>query len=245
MITGFDANVARELTHFVERERHGRRIAIFDADGTLWRGDVGEAFFKHQIERGTVPRAPKKDPWQAYLTEALEGETAKAYGWLAQWNAGVEEADLMRWCDEFFRDSWTKFVFEPMREFTHTLLNSGFEVWVITGSPRWIVQAGVKGFGIPSDRVLGSSVVVEKGILTDRIENEVPYRAGKARLVEKIIAGTPAFVAGNTYWDKEMMLMASEMAFAVCSEDKGEVNHESEERLQRLAETNKWLTQRF
>ncbi|MBI3557970.1 MAG: haloacid dehalogenase-like hydrolase [Deltaproteobacteria bacterium] len=245
MISGFDAGVARDLARFTSREREGRRIALFDADGTLWRGDVGEAFFKHQLERGTIRHAPKKDAWNTYLKESVDGNSAQAYGWLAQWNAGVEEVDLMRWCDEFFRDQWTKFVFEPMREFTHGLLNAGFEVWVVTGSPRWIVQAGVKGFGIPSDRVLGSSVLVEKGVLTDKIENEVPYRAGKARLVEKIVAGPPLMVAGNTYWDKEMMLMASELALAICSEDKGEPNHESEQRLQRLAETNKWLTQRF
>ncbi|MBI3543299.1 MAG: haloacid dehalogenase-like hydrolase, partial [Deltaproteobacteria bacterium] len=138
-----------------------------------------------------------------------------------------------------------KFVFEPMRELTHELLNLGFEVWVVTGSPRWSVQAGVKGFGIPADRVIGTSVLVKGGVLTTELEHEVPYRAGKARLIEKIIGVDPLFAAGNTYWDKEMLTLATELALAVHSEERGEPNHESEQRLQRLAETNKWLSQRL
>jgi phosphoserine phosphatase len=245
LIAGFDAPVARELEKLLRRARSGRQVTIFDADGTLWRGDVGEAFFRHQVERNTVPHAPKKDPWDTYLRESLDGNTAKAYGWLAQWNAGVRERDLMRWCEEYFRDSWTKFVFEPVRELSHALLNAGLEVWVVTGSPRWIVQAGVKGFGIPADRVIGTSVHVRDGLLTDELEHETPYRAGKARLVEKIIGTKPVFVGGNTYWDKEMMVMAGELALAICSEEKGEPNHDSEQKLQKLATANKWLTQRF
>jgi phosphoserine phosphatase len=237
--------VARELERFLGRAPGGRRVVIFDADGTLWRGDVGEAFFRHQVERKTVPHAPKRDPWESYWQEATQGNTAKAYGWLAQWNAGVREEDLVRWCDEYFRETWTKFVFEPMRELSHALLNAGCEVWVITGSPRWIVQSGVKGFGIPADRVIGTSVVVRDGVLTEELEHEVPYRAGKARLVEKLIGHMPAFVIGNTYWDKEMMVLSTELALAVCSEEKGEPNHDSEQRLQKLATDSSWLTQRF
>lgn len=244
-MTGFEAAVSKALTEFVEKNSEGRRIALFDADGTLWRGDVGESFFRHQIERKTVPQAPSRDPWGHYIKEALEGDAAKAYGWLAQWNAGVEEADLVRWCEEYFRDTWTKMVFEPMREFTHMLLNSGFEVWVITGSPRWIVQAGVRGYGIPADRVIGTSVLVKDGVLTDVLEHEVPYRAGKARLYEKIIGSKPIFAAGNTYWDKEMLQLATSLQLAIHSEEKGEPNYDSEQKMYRLAQTNGWLTQRF
>jgi phosphoserine phosphatase len=245
---GFDPTVAKELIKFVEsfRGRNDlRKVATFDADGTLWRGDIGEAFFQHQIERRTIPRAPKRNPWNTYLKESTEGDSAKAYGWLAQWNAGVAEAELNRWCEQFFNEYWTKNVFDPMRELTHTLLNAGFEVWVISGSIRWIVQAGVKGFGIQEDRVLGSSVEVENGVLTDRIEGLVPYRASKAKLIETIIGKKPLFAAGNTFWDKEMLATASEMALAIASENDGEPNHGSEQKLRRHAESVKWLVQRF
>ncbi|MBI3542531.1 MAG: hypothetical protein HY075_04575, partial [Deltaproteobacteria bacterium] len=80
MIAGFDATVARELEKFLKRDWAavpGRKVALFDADGTLWRGDVGEAFYRHQLERKTIPHAPKKNPWDTYLAEALEGDTPK------------------------------------------------------------------------------------------------------------------------------------------------------------------------
>ena len=31
------------------------KIAVFDADGTLWHDDLGEAFFKFQIENKLAP----------------------------------------------------------------------------------------------------------------------------------------------------------------------------------------------
>jgi phosphoserine phosphatase len=247
-VGGFDLSIARELNKFLERPQalgRGRRdIAVFDADGTLWRGDVGEAFYRHQIQRKTIPGAPPRDPWDVYIKEAIEGDTVKAYGWLAQWNAGVAEDDLNRWCEEYFNIHFAHMIFAPMRELAHALINAGFEVWVVTASPRWIVQAGVKGFGIQPDRVIGTSVVVEKGRLTDKVE-QVPYRAAKAKLIQSVIGQKPSFAAGNTYWDKEMMVIATELALAIHSENKGEPNFESEQRLQKLARANKWLSQRF
>lgn len=245
MIRGFDSANGRKLSNFLSLEREGRKLALFDADGTLWRGDIGEAFFRHQIDRKSIPHAPKSDAWGTYIGEALKGNTVKAYGWLAQWNAGVREIDFIRWCEEFFEIMWAKNVFEPVREFTHMLRNAGFEVWVVTGSPRWIVQAGIKGFGITADRVIGTSVIVKDGVLTEELEHEVPYRAGKARLIEKLIGAQPHFVAGNTYWDKEMMQLAADLALAIHSEDEGEPNHESEQKLRKLAESSDWLVQRF
>src|SRR4051812_12172047 len=116
MLSGFTPSVSKELIKFVEKH-HGhesiRKIAVFDADGTLWRGDVGEAFFRYQVERRIIPHAPKRNAWNTYFTESTAGDSAKAYGWLAQWNAGVKETDLQRWCEEYVLENWIQNVFEP------------------------------------------------------------------------------------------------------------------------------------
>lgn len=242
---GFDSQVSSRLAQLFQTEHEGRKVAVFDADGTLWRGDIGEAFFRHQVEKKTIPGAPPKDAWNTYLKESLEGDATVAYAWLAQWNAGVFEHDLKVWCQEFFEDVWTGNIFEPVKQLTQKLKSEDFEVWVVTGSPRWIVQAGVKNYDIDVDRVIGTNVVVENGVLTERLQNEVPYRAGKARLIEKIIGTEPLFAAGNTFWDKEMLTMARGLSLAICSEGQHEPNFESEQKLQNIARENGWLRQQF
>jgi hypothetical protein len=174
-----------------------------------------------------------------------KGDAVKAFGWLAQWNAGVAEADLKQWADHFFRTKWLQNVFQPMRQLTHALLNAGFEVWIVSGSIRWIVEAGVQGFGIQSDRILGTTVEVENGVLTDRLKGVVPYRAGKARLVSEAIGCRPLLAAGNTFWDKELVDTATELGLTIQSDVQGGPNYDSEQKLARLAASNGWLIQRF
>lgn len=256
----FSREIEEELSGFLRRHagrEHYRKIAVFDADGTLWRGDLGEAFLRHQIERRIIPAAPKNsDPWTVYWDEVVNGNPAAAYAWPAQWNAGVAEEDLSRWCREFFRSSYAHLVFEPVRRLTHSLMNADFEVWVVSASMKWAIQAAVQGFGIQPDRVIAASVVVKNGVLTDELEIPVPFRAAKAKLVDRFIGARPLLVAGNTYWDKEMMITANEIVLGICSERKGEPNYDSETRLQRFLKQQseeeaptggkrKWLSQRF
>src|SRR5438132_1254695 len=41
-------------------------LAVFDADGTLWRDDVGEAFLRHLVSLGWVRLPDGSDPYEAY-----------------------------------------------------------------------------------------------------------------------------------------------------------------------------------
>ncbi|MEW6056907.1 MAG: haloacid dehalogenase-like hydrolase [Bdellovibrionota bacterium] len=248
-LQGFDPDVRKTLIDFIERHsamKDRRKIAAFDADGTLWRGDIGEAFFRWQLEQGTVPHAPKKDAWDYYFKETQEGDCAKAFGWLAQWNAGVLEADFKNWATRFFREQWAKNVFGPVGSLVNALATAGFEIWVVSGSTEWVVAAGAEAaFGVSAERVIGSAVTVENGRLTDKIARRIPYRDGKALLVDEVIGTRPLFAAGNTYWDKELLFTATELVLAVNSESEHEVNFASEQRLKEIAVERKWLVQGF
>lgn len=245
--TKFDSAVAAKLEQFIERHRatKGRKLALFDADGTLWWGDVGESFFRYQVANGTIPHAPKQDPWEFYFNESVRGDAAKAYGWLAQWNAGVPADALYSMAEEFFAENWEQHVFSAMKRLVDDLHDAGFECWVVSGSIHWVVAQGASRFGIPKERVIGTAVTVEKGVLTNTIDGVVPYRAGKTVMVESRIKDQPLFAAGNTYWDKELVCTASELGLAINSENNGEPNFESEQKLQQLAKERGWLTQRF
>jgi phosphoserine phosphatase len=247
-LAGFDSSVASALEKFIigSAKQSGRKVAVFDADGTLWRGDIGEAFFQEQLKAGTLSNPPKQEQlWDYYWNEVINGDTAKAYGWLAQWNAGRSEQEFNKECDAYFEKHWKSQIFSPVRTLAQSLNDAGFEVWVVSASPKWIVAAGAKLYGIAFDRVVGSAVSVVSGKLTGDLAHEVPYRAGKFRLIERFIQTAPLFAAGNTLWDRELMSASKGIALAICSENESEPNYKSEQQLQDLARERGWLSQRF
>lgn len=252
-LVDFESTVRKRLKAFIKKhstETKTRKIAVFDADGTLWHGDVGEMFLYHQIKDRSLTNKPSEIPWEklwdTYFQESTKGDAVLAYGWLAQWNKGMKESQMQELSREFFETHWLKRIFKPMQELVKALTLAGFECWVVSGSTRWIVQEGVKHFGVPANRVIATSVDVEGGLLTDLISHGiVPYRAGKSQLVKKLIETAPLFGVGNTYWDKELIETASELGLTISSENPDEVNYESEQKLRELAEQKGWLVQRF
>src|SRR5438552_14782482 len=79
-------------------------LAVFDADGTLWREDVGEAFLRHLVSLGWVRLPDGSDPYEAY-ERAVDRDRATGYAYAAQLQAGLEveavEAEAKR-----FAASW-------------------------------------------------------------------------------------------------------------------------------------------
>ena len=52
-------------------------LAVFDADGTLWRDDVGEAFLRHLVSLGWVRLPDGSDPYEAYAYARLTTPAAR------------------------------------------------------------------------------------------------------------------------------------------------------------------------
>lgn len=248
VMSSFSPEVHEKILKFIEshevktgEKNSARKVAVFDADGTLWRGDVGESFLKFQIKKSWI-----KHTWNEYWDEVVAGDPLKAYANIVKWYTGMPEAELEKQIREFLHDGWKNQVFEPMRLLTHALMNAGFEVWVVSASPYWVVREATRGFGIQPDRVIGFAAEVDmKGCLTDKLIQPLPYRAGKAEAIKKRIGVMPLFAAGNTRWDQEMLALSTELCLAVSSEKKGEPNFESEQELLKMAQAKKWLVQEF
>ncbi len=245
----FKKNTIKILDMFIKKhskQSQLRKVAVFDADGTLWRGDIGEAFFKYQVQNSLIPKAPLIKPWEIYCKAVADGKTADAFGWLAQWNEGVQEKDLRQWIQKFMKSSYGNHkIFSPMRELIKKLLKHGFEVWIVSGSMQWVVEEMAACFGMMSKHIIGTAVEVQNGVLTKKLSHFVPYRQAKVKLIKNKIQSIPLLVAGNTYWDKDMMLLTKELAMAVHSEKKGGPNYYSEQKLFQLAKKKNWITVSF
>ncbi|MBL9038310.1 MAG: haloacid dehalogenase-like hydrolase [Archangium sp.] len=183
------------------------RAVVFDADGTLWRGDVGEDFLRY-LSAGTVLPREAKGLYARYEA-LLENDPAAAYAFCATVMEGLNEVQLIGECGAFFDRRFANRVFPYVRPLLARLQAAGFSIWVCSASPRWVVQAGAFTLGIPHTQVIGVDVEVEKGRLTGRLKPPVPCGPGKVVWLQQH-GVKPVLAVGNGQLDIDMLGFAEQ-----------------------------------
>lgn len=220
-------------------------VAAFDADGTLWDCDLGENFFRYEIEKNLVPLPPH--PWKHYLElKSSPHGPQKAYSWLAEIHKGIELSQVRRWALEALEYFGPIPYFEDQKKWIEALHLSGVEVYVVTASVKWAVEPGASFFGISQDHVLGVVSEVYQGKITGEPKLPITYREGKVEALLQSTGGRrPFFCCGNSEGDTELLLAATHGALAVSAASLDDKLYRSEIALQRLAEKQTWLRHRF
>lgn len=194
-------------------------IAAFDADGTLWDDDAGEAFFQWQIANcKELPLPP--DPW-AHYREWKKRDPHGAYGWLAQISAGVPLAQVRAWAQTCFEQASPWPLFRSIHMLFEKLRAAGFEIFVVTASVKWAVEpAALSLLGVPHDHVLGiETEITGDGIVTDRVLAPITYRQGKAQaLLLKTGGAKPAVAVGNTIGDIALLECSTDFKLMIQSQ---------------------------
>ena len=184
------------------------RLAVFDCDGTLWSGDAGFGFFDWELSRGLVPDEVVR--WaRARYADYLAGKVSEddMCAEMVTINHGLTEAEVKRAAEEFFEEEMLEGFFPEMKDLVLQLHQNGCEVWAVSSTSEWVIQAGMKHFGIVPSRILAAAVVVEDGKVTDKVIR-VPSGKGKPLAIREVIARTPDAVFGNSIWDADMLEIA-------------------------------------
>jgi len=103
-----------------------------------------------------------------------------------------------------------------MKQLVQQLRQRGFDVWVVSASPQYVVEAFAREVGVPRDRVIGiRSVLDDAGRITHALQGcgEVQdgdnrlltYVEGKRCWIKKVIGRPAAFVAGDATTDISML----------------------------------------
>jgi phosphoserine phosphatase len=189
-------------------------LAVFDCDGTLWSGDSGRDFFYWEIERGLVGREATEPMLERYrLYEVGEIDEYTMCAEMVTMNRGVAIADLERAARKFFDEIVAPRIFPDMLALTHRLAAEGCELWAVSSTNNWVVEAGVERFGIPARRVLAACVRSQDGLATGEIIR-VPTDALKATAIREVIRRPVDGVFGNSVHD-QAMLETARSPFAV------------------------------
>jgi HAD superfamily phosphoserine phosphatase-like hydrolase len=209
------ANLSSKAVNFIDSVlRLQPRVAFFDCDGTLWSGDAGERFFSWELQRRIVSREVA-DRIRARYADYKAGNVSEdeMCGEMVTIHEGIKESEMIAVANEFFYDSFVQNIFPEMRELVSRLQDMGSDVWAVSSTNHWVIEAAMKRFNIPADRILAASAQVENGIITKRLIR-VPSGYGKPKAIREVAKVDPDAAFGNSRWDAEMLKIARH-AFAV------------------------------
>ena len=184
------------------------KIAVFDCDGTLWSGDAGSGFMTWSIETGLVSR-DAADWIDARYRAYHRNEVSEIAicGEMVQLYQGLRQDELRRAARDFFAQKIERHIFPEMRELIRDLQALGTEIWAVSSTNDWVIEEGVRRFGIPENRVLSARVEVRNGIVTD-VLTDVPTDEGKVASLNRMGITSPDAVFGNSIHDAAMLAIA-------------------------------------
>ncbi len=183
-------------------------IAVFDCDGTLWSGDSGRDFFYWEMECGLVsPEVADAMRARYKLYEAGEVGEEPMCGEMVTMHDGLSIAELHEAAEEFFAEVVAPRIFPEMLELTHRLDEQGCELWAVSSTNNWVVEAGASRFRIARDRVLAACLHHEDGRATSRL-HRVPTGALKAEAMHEVIRRPVDAAFGNSVHDQAMLEIA-------------------------------------
>jgi phosphoserine phosphatase len=183
-------------------------VAVFDCDGTLWSGDAGSSFMHWTIENGLLSREAT-DWLDARYRGYKRGEVSELAicGEMVQVYHGLRETELRSAAAEFFASRIERHIFPEMLALVRELQARGTDIWAVSSTCDWVIEEGVRRFGIPASRVLSARVSVANGVVTD-ILTDVPTDEGKVASLLRAGVTAPDCVFGNSVHDAAMLAIA-------------------------------------
>jgi HAD superfamily phosphoserine phosphatase-like hydrolase len=223
-------SIARVMERIEVAGIHGEAVVTTDADGTLWSGDVGVDVFEALLESKGV----REEARDALVREAhwasisSEGDIHEVAGrlWESTIAGGYPEDrcyEMMAWAfagwsvDEALEFARGVRERRGLRDRLHAEMSTmvrwirerGVELWVVSASPVFMVQAGVELLGIEADKVIAASPEVREGRLAPCMAAPIPYGHGKVRGIERAVGDREVVAAfGDEVFDLEMLTRA-------------------------------------
>jgi phosphoserine phosphatase len=207
------------------------RIATFDNDGTLW--PENPLYFQllyaiDYIKKTAIakPELKNQEPFSSILKNDIDKVLAGGHSSLLQIinysHAGmtVEEFEISvkEWLNSSlhpkFGKPYQELVYLPMLELMDLLREHGYKIFIVSGGGIDFMRVwATEAYGIPSHQIIGSSLKTKYGyndsgkpiLHKEASVNFIDDAAGKPVAIHHHIGKRPAFAAGNSDGDYEML----------------------------------------
>lgn len=183
-------------------------VAVFDCDGTLWAGDAGSEFMRWSMDSGLLSREAC-DWMDTRYRSYLRGEVSELAicGEMVQIYRDLRESELRTASRRFFERAIRPRIFPEMQRLCETLRGRGVELWAVSSTNNWLIEEGVRAFGISPEHVLAAGIRVANGLITEELL-DVPTGEGKAESLRRNGLPHPDAVFGNSIHDAAMLTIA-------------------------------------
>jgi len=198
------------------------RIAVFDNDGTLWTEQP--VYFQAMFAMDTVKAMAAKDPALAAnpaIAAAAKGDLKALGEVIAITHANTTSDEFAERVRQWTKTAkhptlhrrYTELTYQPMRELLDYLEANGFATWIVSGGGVEFMRAfSQEVYGIPSERVIGSSIKtryeVRDGVPVIVRLPELDFvddKDGKPVGIHKAIGKRPIAAFGNSDGDFQML----------------------------------------
>lgn len=203
----------------------------FDADGTLWSGDVGEDVFRFACERGLLKDAALPVLQQfafdsalavvddvnqqaqllfdGYLMGALQERCAcelMAVGF-AGWQVSELEHAIVTALDA---SGLSARLFQPLKKVFDWAQRTDTATFVISASPDFVVQVAARHWGFAAAQVQACTPARNGGVLQPQLAWELPYGDDKVRCGRRLLQGRRWLASfGDSGFDGPMLQAAA------------------------------------
>ena len=217
------------IARLAEAVTPGAAVA-FDADGTLWSGDIGIDTFEAMLER----RAVRPDALPALRREAEahgvptpDDPAAAARALYKAFASGVypeiRAFQMMAWVFAGYREQEARtFALEvidavslagrvhaEILPIVQWVSDRSIPLLVVSASSTIVVRAAIERLKLPVGRVIGMSAAVQKGVVAPYAVGHVTYGAGKVEALREAMEGAPLVGAfGDSGYDLPMLAEA-------------------------------------
>jgi len=242
-IDGLTVEANKQLNHFIagSKNEKGRKIAVFDGDGTV----LGQT--PHYLADECMYQwAEQRPDYKPIIIDSLKSQSNVSLPYVQnriRLVSGISLEEYRNMGEECFNNYYTDKIFKPIQELINILKSENFEIWIVTASPEGLYQKFLsKVFQIPITNIIGVKSVIRDGIITDEIVHPVPQDHGKKEAIATFIQDVPLFVAGNSRGDKEMIEYSKGLKLIVNPDEH--IAPDQKESIANYAKRNNWLVVR-
>jgi phosphatidylglycerophosphatase C len=219
--------VIQAIDHAREREPGG--ALAFDGDGTLWSGDIGEDLFhalatdvrdfaRPALVREATEAGIDSSGSASAIVQRLHGSylaggfpeerMCEIMVWIA---AGRTRAELDGFCAALLNEVHLRdrLHAEAIAVVEHAR-RVGLETFLVSASPRPVVEQGARVVGIPVANVIAATEVQDSaGVVQCAVVRPIPYGEGKATHLAARLGQRPLYAAfGDNAFDVNMLRYA-------------------------------------
>jgi len=184
--------------------------AIFDMDGTLIKGDLGEAVLQRILKQKERPLSSivqkalgTEDPWKTYQ-KICEEDFCYGGDLAAQALCGWSGKEIENMVEDAFLQGDVQLVPEVVALAQKLLPHH--QVWILTGSARVIGQSLGNRIGI--QHVVGMELEQKEGVFTDTLIPPCTCGKGKVEAAQALISAHPVFSIGDSPSDLPLLRTA-------------------------------------